>query len=57
MSTTNACYFNFDKSYIEIGQIAEFNVIESFSKNPHLSIINRSETKNILCTINRNINQ
>ncbi|WP_407380070.1 amidohydrolase family protein [Methanobrevibacter sp.] len=57
MSTTNACHFNFDKSYIEIGQIAEFNVIESFSKNPHLSIINRSETKNILCTINRNINQ
>ncbi|MBR0271033.1 MAG: amidohydrolase family protein [Methanobrevibacter sp.] len=57
MATTNACPFNFGKSYIEIGQIAEFNVIESFSKNPHLSVINRSETKNILYTINKIINQ
>ena len=57
MATTNACHFNFGKSYIEVGQVAEFNVIESFSKNPHLSVINRSETKNILYTINKNIHQ
>ena len=55
MATTNACLFDFDKSYIEIGQVAEFNVIKHFSKNPYLSIINRSQTKNILYTINKNI--
>ena len=27
MATTNACLFDFDKSYIEIGQVAEFNVV------------------------------
>ncbi|MBE6504902.1 MAG: amidohydrolase family protein [Methanobrevibacter sp.] len=53
MATTNACLFDFDKSYIEIGQVAEFNVIKHFSKNPYLSIINRSQTKNILYTINK----
>ena len=57
MATTNACLFNFNKSYIEIGQVAEFNVFEHFSKNPFLNIINRIETKNILYTINRNIIQ
>ncbi|WP_407422991.1 amidohydrolase family protein [Methanobrevibacter sp.] len=55
MATTNACLFDFDKSFIEIGQVAEFNVIKHFSKNPYLSIINRSQTKNILYTINKNI--
>ena len=53
MATTNACLFDFDKSYMEIGQVAEFNVIKHFSKNPYLSIINRSQTKNILYTINK----
>ena len=57
MATTNACLFNFNKSCIEIGQVAEFNVFEHFSKNPFLNIINRIETKNILYTINRNIIQ
>ena len=55
MATTNACLFNFNKSCIEIGQVAEFNVFEHFSKNPFLNIINRIETKNILYTINKNI--
>lgn len=55
MATTNACLFDFNKSYIGVGQCAEFNIIKHFSKNPYLSIINRSETKNILYTINKNI--
>ena len=55
MATTNACLFDFDKSCIEIGQDSQFNVIKHFSKNPYLSIINRSQTKNILYTINKNI--
>ena len=54
MATTNACQFNFDKSFIEIGQYAELNIVKHFSKNYYLSLINRSETKNILYTINRN---
>ena len=55
MATTNACLFDFDKSCIEIGQDSQFNVIKHFSKNLYLSIINRSQTKNILYTINKNI--
>ena len=55
MATTNACLFDFDKSCIEVGQDSQFNVIKHFSKNPYLSIINRSQTKNILYTINKNI--
>jgi cytosine/adenosine deaminase-related metal-dependent hydrolase len=53
MATTNGCQFNFGKSCIEIGQYAELNIIKHFSKNYYLSLINRSETKNILYTINR----
>lgn len=52
MATTNSIKHNFHKSFIEIGQNAEINVFKHFSKNPYLSIINRSETKNILYTIN-----
>ena len=54
MATTNSCNYNFSKSFIDVGQVAELNVIKHFSKNYYLSIINRSETKNILYTINRN---
>ncbi|WP_296795978.1 amidohydrolase family protein [uncultured Methanobrevibacter sp.] len=53
MATTNSCNYIFSKSFIDVGQIAQFNVIKHFSKNYYLSIINRSETKNILYTINR----
>ena len=53
MATTNACLYDFSKSFVEIGQDAEFNIIKHFSKNPYLSIINRSQTKNILYTINK----
>ena len=56
MATTNACLYDFNKSCIDVGQVAQLNVIKHFSKNPHLSIINRSETKNILYTIDRHIN-
>ena len=52
MATTNACLFDFSKSFIEIDQSCEFNVIRHFSKNPFLSIINRSQTQNILYTMN-----
>lgn len=53
MATTNPCHYDFPKSFIEIGQFAEFMVLEKFSQNPYLNIINRLETKNILYTINR----
>ena len=55
MATTNACLYNFNKYCIDVGQVAQFNVIKHFSKNPYLSLINRSETKNILYTIDRYI--
>ena len=56
MATVNPCYFNFSKSFIDISQPAQFIVLNNFSKNPYLSIINRCETKNILYTINRDYN-
>ena len=52
MATTNFCAHDFSKSFIEIGQENNFIVLKHFSKNPYLSIINRSETKNILYTKN-----
>lgn len=52
MATTNFHMSNFSKSFIEIGQENNFMVLKHFSKNPYLSIINRSETKNILYTKN-----
>ena len=55
MATTNACLFDFDKSCIEVGQASQFNVIKHFFFFFYLSIINRSQTKNILYTINKNI--
>ncbi len=54
MATTNSCNYIFSKSFIDVGQVAQLNLIKHFSKNYYLSIINRSETKNILYTINRN---
>lgn len=60
MSTTNICGFKINdviqKSVIMEGNFAEFNVFNYFSKNPYLNIINRSETKNILYTINKKFN-
>ena len=57
MATTNICGFDINnvvqKSMIEEGNFAEFIVLKSFSQNPYLNIINRSETKNILYTINK----
>ena len=60
MATTNVCYSEInkivDKSFIEIGNNAEFIVLNSFSKNPYLNVINRCESKNILYTINKIVN-
>lgn len=59
MATTNICGFNINnliqKSVIMEDNFAEFNVFNSFSKNHYINIINRCETKNILCRINRRI--
>lgn len=59
MATTNICGFEInnviDKSLIIEDNLAEFNVFNSFSKNPYLNIINRCETKDILYRINRKI--
>lgn len=60
MATTNVCGFDINdvvqKSYICEGNFAEFNVVNSFSKNPYLNICNRLETKNILYAINKKVN-
>ena len=60
MATTNICKFMINdvvqKSMIMENNFAEFNVFNSFSKNPYLNIINRAETKNILYTINKKFN-
>lgn len=57
MATTNICEFKINdiiqKSTIDEGNFAEFNIFKSFSKNPYLNIINRVETKNILYIINK----
>ena len=60
MATTNVCGFDVNdivqKSVILEDNFAEFNVLKSFSKNPYLNICNRTETKNILYTINKKVN-
>ena len=60
MATTNVCYNKINdvvgKSTIDVGNDAEFIVLNSFSKNPYLNIINRCESKNILYTINKIVN-
>ena len=60
MATTNICGFKINdiiqKSVIMENNFAEFNIFNSFSKNPYLNIINRAETKNILYTINKKFN-
>ena len=60
MATTNVCGFKINdivqKSVISENNFAEFNVLKSFSKNPYLNICNRTETKNILYTINKKVN-
>ena len=57
MATTNVCSSPIngvvEKSVIDVGNPAEFFVSNSFSKNPYLNMINRSESKNILYTINK----
>ena len=60
MATTNICSHKINeivqKSVIDEGNFAEFAIFKSFSKNPYLNICNRSETKNILYTINKKCN-
>ena len=59
MATTNVCGSDINnvvgKSTIDEGSFAEFIVVNSFSKNYHLNIINRCETKNILYMINKKV--
>ena len=59
MATTNVCGFDInsivEKSTIDEGNFAEFIILNSFSKNYHLNIINRCETKNILYMINKKV--
>lgn len=54
--TTNVSYSNLNeyinKPVIDVNERAEFFTIKQFSKNPYLSIINRSETKDIKNNIN-----
>ncbi|WP_405303976.1 amidohydrolase family protein [Methanobrevibacter sp.] len=60
MATTNVCDNKINdvvkKSTIDVGMDAELIVLNSFSKNPYLNIINRCESKNILYTINKKVN-
>ena len=60
MATTNVCDNKInaivEKSAIDVGNDAEFIVLNSFSKNPYLNIINRCESKNILYRINKKVN-
>ncbi len=57
MATTNVCSYDVNnviqKSVINEGNLAEFVIFKSFSKNPYLNICNRIETKNILYIINK----
>ena len=57
MATTNVCSFDVNniiqKTFINEGNFAQFNIFKSFSKNPYLNICNRCETKNILYSINK----
>ena len=59
MATTNVNSFGINniiqKSTIGEGNFAEFIVVNSFSKNPYLNMINRCETKNILYMINKKV--
>lgn len=59
MATTNVCGFDINnvvqKSVILEDNLAQFNVFNSFSKNPYLNITNRCETKNILYRIDKKI--
>ena len=59
MATTNVCNNGINdivgKSTIDVGNTAEFMVLNSFSINPYLNIINRCESKNILYTINKKL--
>ena len=57
MATTNVCRHDVNnviqKAVINEGNLAEFVIFKSFSKNPYLNICNRVETKNILYIINK----
>jgi len=46
-------YKKINKSIIEEGSNAELFISKKISKNPYLSLINRSETKDIICLMNK----
>lgn len=54
MATTNASgALNIKSGIIQEGCLADIMVVKQLSKNPWLSIINRSESKNIICLIRK----
>jgi hypothetical protein len=58
MATTNVKFKNniktkINKSIIQENNFAELFITKKISKNPYLSLINRFETKNLKCLINK----
>ena len=54
MATTNAAKaLNIKSGIIQEGMFADIMVVKQLSKNPWLSIINRTESKNIICLIRK----
>jgi cytosine/adenosine deaminase-related metal-dependent hydrolase len=54
MATTNAAQaLNIKSGIIQEGKSADIMLVKQLSKNPWLSIINRTESKNIICLIRK----
>jgi cytosine/adenosine deaminase-related metal-dependent hydrolase len=54
MATTNAGHvFGQDTGIIAEGKTADIMVVKKMSENPWLSIINRTESKNIICLMRK----
>jgi adenine deaminase len=54
MATTNVSKaWGLDAGLIKEGYVADIMLVKQLSKNPWLSIINRTESKNIICLIRK----
>ena len=54
MATTNVSKaIDIDSGVIKEGYVADILMVKQLSKNPWLSIINRTESKNIICLIRK----
>ncbi|MBU4536332.1 MAG: amidohydrolase family protein [Euryarchaeota archaeon] len=52
MATANAaCALHIDSGFLDEGRLADLMIVKQISSNPHLSLINRTESKNIICLI------